>query len=107
MARRWQSKRLGDPGVGVTGEARRDPGEFECLQLAPGEEAAHHTAIGATGGGIGNPGAEELIGSKEGVAAGALQDGRDRSVRIEDQGSGQKSSLCSGSLPRSLLGGRF
>ena len=41
------------------------------LLLAPGEEAAHHTGIGAAGVGIGDAGGEQCI------ASGALEDGRD------------------------------
>ena len=55
----------------ASGRARGDPGELEVLQLAPGEEAPHHTDIGAAGAGIGDPGGEEVIGGKAGLPAGA------------------------------------
>ena len=58
----------------AAGESWRNPGKLEGLQLAPGEEAAHQTAVGAAGVGIGNPGAEELIGGNKSVAAGTLKD---------------------------------
>ena len=70
------------------------------LHLAPGEETAHDAGVGAAGVGIGDPGAEELIGGKEGVAAGALEHGRDRSVRIEGPRGGQQ-----GGLSRRLIHG--
>ena len=82
----------------AAGEAWRNPGELKGLQFAPGEEAAHHTGVGASGVGIGDPGAEELIGGKEGLRAGALQDGRDRSVRIEGPGGGQQGGLSRRSI---------
>ena len=67
----------------AAGEARRDPGELEGLQLAPSEEAAHHTGVGAAGVGIGDPCAKELVGGKQRLRAGTLKDSRDRSGRIE------------------------
>ena len=48
----------------AAGKAGGDPGDLEVLLLAPGEEAPHHTRIGAAGMGIGDPGGEELIGGK-------------------------------------------
>ena len=63
-------------------------GPFRISSLQLVEEAAHHTAVSAAGVGIGDPCAEELIGGKESVAAGALKDGRDRSVGIEGPGGG-------------------
>ena len=47
---------------------------------------------------VGDPCSEELIGGKEGIGAGALEHGRDRSVRIEGLGSGQKGSLSRGAV---------
>ena len=67
----------------TAGQAWRNPGEIEGLRLSPSGEAIHHTAVGAAGVGIGDPGAEELIGGKEGLRAGVLEDGRDRSGRIK------------------------
>ena len=82
----------------AAGQARGDPGELEGLQLAPGEEAAHHAGVGAAGVGIGDAGGEELISGKQGLRAGALQDGRDRPVQIEGPGGGYKSGLCGRSI---------
>ena len=78
--------------------ARGDLGELKALILAPGEEAPHHTRIGAAGVGIGDPGGEELIGGEEGLGAGALEDSRDRSGRIEGLGGGQKGGLGRGTV---------
>ena len=82
----------------AAGQARRDLGEIKALILAPGEEAPHHTRIGAAGVRIGDPGGEELIGGKQGIAAGALEDSRDRSGRIERLGSGQQGNLGRGAV---------
>ena len=65
--------------------------------LTPGEEAPHDAGVGAAGVGIGDPGGEELIGGKEGLGPGALQDSRDGSGRIEGLGGWQKSGLGRGS----------
>ena len=46
--------------------------------------------------GIRDPCREELIGGKEGIAAGALKDSRDRSGRIQGLGGRQKSGLGRG-----------
>ena len=67
----------------AAGKAGGDPGDLEVLLLAPGEEAPHDAGVGTAGVRIGDPGGEELIGGKEGIGAGALEDGRDRSGRIE------------------------
>ena len=77
----------------AAGQAGGDLGDLEVLLLAPGEEAPHDTGVGAAGVRIGDAGGEELIGSKEGIGAGALEDSRDRSGRIERLGSRQKSGL--------------
>ena len=80
-----------------------DPGELEAFILAPVEEALHHTGIGSAGVRIGDAGGEELIGGKEGLGAGTLEHGRDRSGRIEGLGSGHKGGLSRRSV-RSHLG---
>ena len=80
----------------AAGEARGDLGEIKALILAPGEEAPHDAGVGPAGVGIGDPGGEELIGGKQGIASGALEDGRDRSVRIQGLRGRQKSSLGRG-----------
>ncbi len=77
----------------AAGKAGGDPGEIEVLLLAPGENSPHRTRIGAAGMGIGDPGGEELIGSEQGIAAGTLEDGRDRTVRIQGLGSGHLSVI--------------
>ena len=66
--------------------------------LTPGEKAPHHAGVGAAGVGIGDPGGEELIGGKEGIGAGALEDSRDRSGRIQGLGGGQKGGLGRGAV---------
>ena len=91
----------------AAGQAGRDLGEFNALILAPGEEAPHDARIGAAGVGIGDPGGEELIGGEEGLGAGALEDGRDRSGRIERLGSGQQGSLGRGSVHGDLGNDNF
>ena len=48
--------------------------------------------------GIGDPCSEELIGGKEGIGAGALEHGRDRSDGIQGLGGGQKGSLGRGTV---------
>ena len=48
--------------------------------------------------GIGDPCSEELIGGKEGIGPGALEDYRDRSGRIQGLGSGQKGGLSRGAV---------
>ena len=58
----------------AAGEAGRDLAQFDSLVLAPGEEAAHGTGIGAAGMGVGDAGGEELIGGEEGIFARPLQD---------------------------------
>ena len=83
--------------------ARRDLGNLEVLLLTPGEEAPHDAGVGAAGVGIGDAGGEELIGGKQGSGASALEDGRDRSVRIQGLGSGQKSGLGRGAVTKSIF----
>ena len=41
---------------------------------------------------------EELIGGEEGIGAGTLEDSRNRSVRIQGLGGGQKGSLGRGTV---------
>ena len=77
----------------AAGQARRDPGELKMLLLVPNEEAPHHAGVGAAGVGIGDPGGEELVGGKQSIAAGALEDHGDRAEGIQGLGSGQKGSL--------------
>ena len=74
----------------AAGKAGGDPGDLEVLLLAPGEEAPHDAGVGTAGVRIGDPGGEELIGGKEGIGAGALEDGRDRSGRIEAWEAGRR-----------------
>ena len=76
------------PRAGISG--------FSCYRTV--EEAPHDAGVGAAGMGIGDAGGEELIGGKEGIGAGALQDGRDRSGRIEGLGGGQKGGLGRGAV---------
>ena len=71
------------PRAGISG--------FSCYRTV--EEAPHDAGVGAAGVGIGDACGEELIGGKQGIGPGALKDSRDRSVRIEGLGSGQKSGL--------------
>ena len=78
----------------AAGQAGRNPGELEGFPLAPGEEATHHTGVGAAGVGIGDPSGEELIGGEQGIAAGALKDYGDRSGQIEGLRGGQQDGLC-------------
>ena len=68
------------------------------LILAPGEEAPHHSGIGVADVGIGDPGGEELIGGEQGIGAGALENGRDRSGGTRGLGSGPKGSLGRGAV---------
>ena len=82
----------------AAGQARRDLGELKALILTPVEEAPHDAGIGAAGVGIGDPGGEELIGGKQGLGAGALEDSRDRSGLDRGLGSGQKGSLGRGTV---------
>ena len=82
----------------AAGQAGRDLGEIKASILAPGEEAPHDAGIGAAGVGIGDPGGEELIGGEEGLGAGALEDSRDRSGRIQRLGSGQQGNLGRGAV---------
>ena len=82
----------------AAGQAGGNLGELEVLILAPSEEAPHDAGVGASGVGIGDPGGEELIGGKQGIASGALEDGRDRSGGIQGLGSGQKSGLSRGAV---------
>ena len=80
----------------AAGQARRDLGELKALILTPGEEAPHHTRIGAAGVRVRDPCSEELIGGKEGIGAGALEHGRDRSGRIQGLRGGQQGDLGRG-----------
>ena len=57
--------------------------------------------------GIGDPGGEELIGGEEGLGAGALEDSRDRSGRIERLGSGQQGNLGRGAVHGDLGNDNF
>ena len=76
-------------------QAGGDPEKLEVLLVAPGEEAPHDAGIGAAGVGIGDPGGEELIGGEQGIAAGALEHGRDRSGRIQGLPTGGGSPAVS------------
>ena len=53
------------------------PGETRENSRRSGEKAPHHAGVGTAGVGIRNPAGEELIGGKQGLRAGALEDGRD------------------------------
>ena len=72
------------------GEARRNLTQLDPLLLAPGEEAPYDAGVGAAGVGVGDAGGEELIGGKERVLPGTLQDG---GGAIEGLGGGQKGGL--------------
>ena len=74
----------------AAGQAGGDPGKIEALILAPGEEAPHDAGVGAAGVGVGDPGGEELIGGKEGIGAGALEDGRHRPGRLKAWEAGSR-----------------
>ena len=76
-------RRQGKPLVGRRGreladEARgdpgSDPGEFDVLGLAPGQEAEHPAGIGGPGVGVAELGAEELVGREPGAGSGTVQD---------------------------------
>ena len=51
----------------ASGQPRRDLTQLDSLFLAPGEETAHGTGVGAAGVRIGDAGGEELIGGEQGV----------------------------------------
>ena len=76
------------PRAGISG--------FSCYRTV--EEAPHHTGVGAAGVRVRDPCREELIGGKEGIGPGALEDGRDRSGRIQGSGGGQQGGLCRGTV---------
>ena len=59
----------------AAGAAWGDLAKREVLVLAPGEEAANDTGVGAAGMGVRDPGGEELIGGEQGIFPGPLEDG--------------------------------